>query len=336
LTPERVDRVLRPKVDAAWYLHELTAGLDVSAFVVFSSIAGVFGAPGQANYAAANSFLDALAVQRRAAGLAATSMAWGLWGLDSELIGHLTEADLLRMEREGTSPLDPQQGLELFEAACNTGRPALVPMNLDTTGLRGADPSQVPAVLRGLVRSPARRTAASGSVSAAGLVDRLVALPADEGARLVLELVRAQVATVLGHAGAEAVDPQRAFSELGFDSLTGVEFRNQLGAATGVRLPATTIFDYPTPTTLAEHLYSQMVPDAGVSLLAEIDRLENAFSGLSLVGDEFSEVRTRMQVLFQRWTEVQNAADGAMPQDDLLEATDDELFNVLDNELGNF
>ncbi|KJK54865.1 type I polyketide synthase, partial [Saccharothrix sp. ST-888] len=254
---ERLDAVLRPKVDAAWNLHELTRDHDLSAFVLFSSAAGLFGAAGQGNYAAANSFLDALATQRRAAGLPATSLAWGLWA--GGMAGTLDEADVQRMARGGVAPLTAEPGLALFDAALAQDAAVLVPIRLDQAGLRvQARVGQLPSVLAGLVRSPARRAAEAGaSAAGASLVARLLGLTEEDQQRALLDLVRTQVAAVLGHAGPHSVDPGKAFRETGFDSLTSVELRNRLNTVTGVRLPATVVFDYPTPTALADYLLTE-------------------------------------------------------------------------------
>ncbi|MGW2325161.1 SDR family NAD(P)-dependent oxidoreductase [Streptomyces sp. NPDC001700] len=262
LTAERVDRVLPPKVDAALNLHELTRDLDLSAFVLFSAAAGTLGGPGQANYAAANAFVDALAQRRRAQGLPATALAWGLWAERSGMTGDLDDADLQRITRAGVAALSSDEGLALLDTALAVGDPALVPMHLDLASLRHADASMVPALLRGLVRGgTARRTAESGATAPGGLAERLLALSVPERDRLLLEVVSGQVAAVLGYAGPEAVGAGRAFKELGFDSLTAVELRNRLGAVTGIRLPATLVFDYPTPTSLAGFLRTEILGD---------------------------------------------------------------------------
>jgi short-subunit dehydrogenase/acyl carrier protein len=253
LTPERMGVVLRPKVDAAWHLHELVG--EVGAFVVFSSVAGVLGAPGQGNYGAANAFLDALAVHRRARGLAATSLAWGLWA--GAGMGEQT-GERRTASKGGITALSPEEGLALFDAATGTGEPVLVPVALDLAALtrQGED---LPAVLRGLVRAPARR-AAAGSASPAGLRERLAGLSGQERAETLLGLVRAEAAAVLEHGGADAIEPDRAFGDFGFDSLSAVEFRNRLNAATGLRLPSTLVFDYPNARALADHLAAELAP----------------------------------------------------------------------------
>ncbi|WXK00953.1 type I polyketide synthase [Saccharopolyspora sp. ID03-671] len=250
LTPEAVDTVLAPKVDAAWHLHELAG--DVSAFVLFSSAAATFGGAGQGNYAAGNSFLDALAHHRQERGLPAVSLGWGAWEQSVGLTSGLSDADVQRISRMGVQALSVEQGVALFDAALGSGRPLLLPVHLDLPSLRSSD--DVPHLLRGLVRTPIRRATASSRGETAALVDRLASLSAEERTERLVELVREEVAAVLGHAGAGGVDPGRPFQELGFDSLTAVELRNRLTAATGLRISATSVFDYPTVTRLAEHL----------------------------------------------------------------------------------
>ncbi|MEU7688624.1 type I polyketide synthase, partial [Streptomyces spectabilis] len=261
LTPERLDTVLRPKADAALHLHELTAGLDLSAFVLFSSAAGVFGTPGQANYAAANAFLDALAQHRRAHGLPATSLAWGLWAQASEMTAHLGAGELDRRTRAGAAPLSSAEGLALFDATHAAGHALTVPVRLDLAGLRARAASDgVPPFLRTLVRAPQRRTAAAaGKQEGSALAQRVAALPEADREEEVLTLVRGHAAAVLGYPSADAIAPDRAFREVGFDSLTAVELRNRLTAATGLRLPATLAFDYPAATVLARHILEELL-----------------------------------------------------------------------------
>ncbi|MEU9823480.1 SDR family NAD(P)-dependent oxidoreductase, partial [Pseudonocardia alni] len=261
LTPERLGTVLAPKADAAWYLHDATRHLDLDAFVVFSSVAGVLGSAGQANYAAGNAFLDALTAHRRAAGLPGVSLAWGPWEQGSGMTGTLDDAEAARLARSGMPPLSPQDGLSLFDAALTVSGaadgPSLVaPVRLDLTTL--AESGEVPAILRGLVRTRTRRAAAGGAATVAGLVDRLVALAPEARHRELLDLVRARIAMVLGHANPAVVDERAPLRDLGFDSLTAVELRNRLSTATGLRLTATLVFDHPTATALAEHLHEEL------------------------------------------------------------------------------
>ncbi|MEV8092447.1 SDR family NAD(P)-dependent oxidoreductase [Streptomyces nigra] len=247
LDPDRLESVLRPKVDGAWHLHELTRELPLRAFVLFSSAGGLVLAAGQGGYAAANVFLDALAEHRAATGLPATSLAYGLWGLDTGFGAALTEDDLVRMAQQGFPALTADEGLTALDAAM-PGPPTLVPLKIRAAGIRAN--GDVPALLRGVVRMPRRSPATPGSAWA----DRLTGLTGDERMAVLLAMVRAEVAAVLGHASAEAIEPDRAFSELGFDSLTAVELRNRLASATGLHLPATLVFDHPTADAVTAHL----------------------------------------------------------------------------------
>ncbi|MEU2560356.1 SDR family NAD(P)-dependent oxidoreductase [Streptomyces longispororuber] len=284
LTPERLDTVLRPKVDAAVNLHELTADLDLSAFVLFSSAAGVLGSAGQANYAAANAFLDALAQYRRAQGLAATSLAWGLWADQGGMAGALAEGDIDRMNRAGVAALSAAEGLALLDASLAQPDGALVPMKLDTGVLREQFGAEVPPLFRGLVRAQVRKAAApqAGGPADTGrvpLAERLAGLGAEEREQALVDLVRADVAAVLGYPSPESVDAAKAFKELGFDSLTSVELRNRLNAATALRLPASLVFDYPTPVALAAHLGTELL-----GALPEPAALDAAASGAAVNG----------------------------------------------------
>ncbi|MFJ4656841.1 SDR family NAD(P)-dependent oxidoreductase [Nocardia sp. NPDC088792] len=255
LTADRMDRVLRPKVDAALHLHELTADRPLRAFVLFSSAAGVFGGRGQGNYAAANACLDALAAHRRAAGRSGQSLAWGLWSAEGGMGAELSAADRQRMSRSGMLPLSAEQGLALFAAAGGIATAAPVLARLDLATLRGA--GFATALVSGLV--PARRATASDAPAA--LRARLAATPEDDRLDVLVDLVRGRVAAVLGHGNANAIAAEKAFSDLGFDSITAIEFRNALGSATGLRLPATLVFDYPSPQSLAEYLAAEFAGD---------------------------------------------------------------------------
>ncbi|WP_157240728.1 type I polyketide synthase [Catenuloplanes japonicus] len=255
LTPDRLADVLRPKADAAWHLHELTGDLD--AFVLFSSLSGVIGSPGQANYAAANTVLDALARHRADLGLPATSIVWGLWEQSSGMTGHMSDADVERLRRTGLRRIATADGPALLDSALGTYRPMVVvsPLDLEAARASGA----VHPVLRGLVRGPVRQKARAGTGAGDPLARRLAGLAEDAQAEAVLEIVRGEVATVLGHGGGASVQAGRSFKEIGFDSLTAVDLRNRLTAATGTRLPATMIFDHPTPAALAEFLRGELI-----------------------------------------------------------------------------
>ncbi|MFD7365566.1 type I polyketide synthase [Nocardiopsis alba] len=243
LSTERLDTVFRPKVDAAWHLHELTKDRDLGMFVMFSSAAGVFGSPGQGNYAAANSFLDALARVRRGSGMPAHSLAWGLWDDRGGMTGGLDRSDVRRMARQGVRGMTTEDALASFDAAVDLPGAVFAPVRLDLGG-EASHP-----LLRDMARAPvARRTAVN-----------VTADVADEGH--LVDLVRGHTAVVLGHRDAGAIATDRAFKDLGLDSLTAVELRNRIGAATGLRLPVTVVFDHPTPVALARELFVRLAPD---------------------------------------------------------------------------
>ncbi|AOR34251.1 hypothetical protein BFF78_27205 [Streptomyces fodineus] len=269
LSADRVDTVFRPKLDAARHLDELTRDLPLTAFVLFSSAAGVLGNPGQGNYAAANAALDALAVQRRRAGLPAVSLAWGYWESASGLTRHLGTADLRRNRDLGMAGLPDAHGLALLDAALADGADArLLAAKFDFAALRGSG-TPLPAVLRGLV--PVRRTlAAADGVSAPGSPAERIAAMSDPSARseALLSLVRQHAAAILGHPDPAGVPPDRAFKDAGFDSLTALELRNRVAAATGCRLPSSIVFDYPTPTALAGHLRDKLAGETAPEAVA--------------------------------------------------------------------
>ncbi|MEV4019629.1 type I polyketide synthase [Nonomuraea angiospora] len=316
LTSERLDTVLRPKADAAWHLHELTRGLDLRAFVLFSSMSGVLGGAGQGNYAAANAFLDALAQLRAAEGLAGTSLAWGLWE-QGGMSGELTEADLRRLARMGVAPLSAADGLELFDTAVTSGRPLLIPARF--------------VQARTSARTSMRRAGATD-----GLAERLSAMEPAERRSALSDTVRGQVAAVLGFSDGSAIDPQRPFQDLGFDSLTAVEFRNQLGRATGLRLPATLVFDYPTPVALTDHLMGYFGEagandeEAGIlRIFAELDQIQDSLTTLA----EDSTVRARLTARLKELLSGLNGTGESDVADQLESASDDEMFAFIDNEL---
>ncbi|MFC4116906.1 type I polyketide synthase, partial [Nonomuraea zeae] len=274
LTPGQLHAVLRAKADAAWHLHELTGDLD--AFVLYSSVAGLIGNPGQANYAAANAYLDALA--HRVQG---TSLAWGLW--DTGMGATLDAGDTRRLARTGLLPMPAETGLSLLDAALTSGRTLLAPAKLNT---RPSGSSVPPALLRDLVRT-ARRTVDRTAGSGAPLQQQLAGLGPDRQREVLLGLVRGHIATVLGHANAEGVDAKRTFQDLGLVSLTAVELRNSLTAASGIRLPATLIFDYPTPAALVEYLRDELVgeidDEAEIVAAAPVAQGEDA-DAIAIVG----------------------------------------------------
>ncbi|HET6705675.1 type I polyketide synthase [Amycolatopsis sp.] len=311
LTPDRLAAVLRPKADGARLLHELTRDQDLDSFVLFSSVSGIWGTPGQGNYAAANAFLDALALHRRAAGLPATSLAWGPWDRADGMAGRLSEVDWIRLAGRGLRPLSDADGLALLDTALAGAAPLVVPARVSG----GSSP-----LLSGLVRRPPRRPAGAPAADPG-----LAALAPEERERALLRVVRTQAALVLGMAGPDAVGAERSFRDLGFDSLTAVELRNRLSAATGLKLSPTLVFDHPVPAALAAHLTRELAGPPKV--FAALDGLRPL---LAAVDDpaEKAKVLARLEAL---------AADlrtGERDDEHLAGATDDEIFSMLDSELG--
>ncbi|WP_461087012.1 type I polyketide synthase, partial [Streptomyces deserti] len=293
LTAEQVDRVLTPKVDAALNLHELTRDHDLSAFVLFSSAAALLGSPGQGNYVAANSFLDALARRRTADGLPAVSVAWGPWQQDSGMTSGLGEAGLSRLERLGLNALGHEEGLALFDLAVGAGQPVVAAMRFSRARLAvQARDGLLPTVLQGLV--PAAAQQAGGAEELAG---RLASTPQDEREAVVVDFVRDQAAAVLGHASGEAIPAEAPFTELGFDSLGGVEFRNRLAKATGLSLPSTLVFDHPTTAAVAKLLLSRL-EDGGPDKSVEhhVESLRSVLSGITS-GSEKARLARQIRAL---------------------------------------
>ncbi|MGW1077987.1 beta-ketoacyl synthase N-terminal-like domain-containing protein, partial [Streptomyces sp. NPDC002537] len=251
-TPHHLNTTLTPKADAAWHLHTHTQHLNLTHFILYSSAAATLDGAGQANYAAANAFLDTLAHHRHQQGLPAQSLAWGLWTHNTGMTTHLTQTDLNRMNNGPLLPLTTTQNLTLLDTALTTHHPTLLPIH--------PNPHHTPThpLLHTLnPPTPTRPTAHTTTAPATThpeAVSRLGGLDTVERARALLDLVRTHVAEVLHHDGASAIDGRRAFTEIGFDSLSAVELRNRLNKATSLRLPATLVFDYPTPAALAEYL----------------------------------------------------------------------------------
>jgi thioester reductase-like protein len=261
LTPARVDPVLRPKVDAAWNLHEVTAGADLSVFVLFSSVAAVLGGPGQASYSAANAFLDGLAQHRVANGLVATSIAWGLWDRTSGLTSGLSELDRQRIARSGFQPVSSVRGPALLDAALGKQLPMVVAAPIDLRTVRTGS-ARVPPLLSGLVHPSRPDANNSVGTDTVALGARLACLPDAERRHLLFEVVLEQIAEVLGLADTSAIGADQPLPAIGFDSLTSVELRNRLGATLDRPLPATVVFEYPTAGALARFLASGFSDDA--------------------------------------------------------------------------
>ncbi|RAU91272.1 polyketide synthase, partial [Mycobacterium colombiense] len=342
LTPDRVDAVLRAKVDGAWNLHELTRHSDLSAFVVFSSMAGIVGTPGQANYAAANSFLDGLAAYRRAHGLPGLSLAWGLWEQASAMTAHLGDRDKARMSRIGLAPLSTEQALAAFDAAMLVDAAVLVAARVDRAALSD-NIAALPPLLSELVAGPTRRVIDDADVTASvtGLSARLRGRSPEARHRELIDLVCANAAMVLGVPNPADINSGSAFGELGFDSLTAVELRNRLKNATGLTLSPTLIFDYPTPVVLAAHLDTQLAGDAGdgeppnlMGRFNDITRELQALLGApNWNADDKSVLRARIHNLLAALVPSE-PSDAAHLDDDLDAATESQLFAILDEELG--
>jgi NAD(P)-dependent dehydrogenase (short-subunit alcohol dehydrogenase family)/acyl carrier protein len=348
-SPESVREVFRPKVDAAWLLHELTADLPLRAFVLFSSIAGVLGNPGQANYSAANGFLDALAQYRKRRGLAGTSVAWGPWSGAAGMAAGLSAAHEARLSRAGIAALSEQQGLDLFDAALLDdragGEPLVVASRWNSAALRTrAEAGEaIPAPLRGLVRVPVRAQAAAASGAAgaggpggtsgaqSGLAERLSGLSAADAHQAALQYVRGHVAAVLAYGSAEAIPADRTFSELGFDSLNAVELRNRLNAENGLALPPTLVFDHPTAADLAEHLCGELAPAAPDPADALCGALRQFASQLDEAADAARErLAAELEALLVRLGPGAGALSGLERLD---AASDEEIFEFIDSQL---
>ncbi|MER6053462.1 type I polyketide synthase [Streptomyces sp. NPDC001793] len=368
-TTERIDAVLRPKVDAAVHLDQLTRELGPVPLVLYSSVSASLGSAGQAGYAAANAFLDALAARRRADGHPALSLGWGWWAGAGMATG-LEGADAARIRRSGIVPLDPADALELLDRALARPEPALLPVRLDLPALRAAARATAPPeVLRELAGVPADSGAALGAGGRVGngqrpdpaspaeaLAARLAPRSAAERTALLLDLVRAEVAAVLGHGDPAAVGAGRSFKDAGFDSLTAVDLRNRLNARTGLRLPATLVFDHPTPLSLAELLHADLEaaglvgatgpatgePTGPEDLSSVLDRLESSLTATDN-GDARSAAARRLCSLLAMLTagsgEHPGQGSGESPRgsgdavlDRLQSASDDDLFDLFDSD----
>ncbi|WP_455711316.1 type I polyketide synthase [Streptomyces goshikiensis] len=343
LTAEQVAAVLRVKVDATRHLHELTRDLDLSAFVLFSSFAATFGAPGQGNQAPGNAFLDAFAEYRRADGLPATSLAWGPWGSadgDDSAAGD-------RMRRHGIIAMPPARTLASLQHALDRDETTLTVVDMDWKRFTLAFTADRPRPLllelpeaRRVIES-AERESAEDLAGGVPLTQQLAGLPDVEQERLLLDLVRTAVAAVLGHADLTAVEAGRAFKELGFDSLTSVELRNRLGAVSGLKLPASLVFDHPTPAAVAAYLRAGIVPDAaagGAPLLEEIDKLESVLERGTADNVVRARVTMRLQSLLAKWSDTEDPAeeDPADEAEQVQDASDEELFALINNGLGRY
>nr|WP_281032251.1 type I polyketide synthase [Nocardia paucivorans] len=333
LTAEQIDRVLAPKVDGALNLDELTRDHDLAAFIVFSSVASLFGAPGQGNYAAANSFLDGLAHARRARGLPGLSVAWGPWRQEAGMTGELTRSSLTRFERLGLELIGDDDGVALFDAAIAANEPVAVCAEFDRSRLMVHDRAGVlPDLFGDLLPARARRSA-SGTAGAGRLADRLAAVPENERDAVVLGFVREQAAAVLGLPSAAAIEPDAPFNELGFDSLGSVELRNRLAEATGLKLPSSLVFSYPTTTAVAEYVRSRWEATASVSMVDDqISSLQRLLAAISSPEEKERVVERIRSTLAEAVTDRESSTTSARVA---IEAADsaDELFALIDQQI---
>jgi len=329
LDRERLGRTMSAKAGGAWHLHELTAGADLSHFVLFSSAAASFNNPGQGNYAAANAFLDGLAHYRRAEGLPAVALGWGAWNRATGMSEGIDAGDLARLGRTGIAVLSEEQGLAHFDRAPGFDRAQLLPVALNRGGLRAAARAgALSPLFSGLVRVPAGKGADGGEP----LAQRLSTMPEAEWDAAILALVRGHVATVLGHASAMAIDPQAPFKDLGFDSLGAVELRNRLSGATAMQLPTTLVFDYPTTAAVAEFIRGEVGGGGGsdgASVDRQIDKLESMLEALA--ADQREQADGRLRSLLTRRD---MGGDGAAAVDRIQSATAEEILEIVNEEIG--
>ncbi|MFF5257264.1 SDR family NAD(P)-dependent oxidoreductase [Streptomyces leeuwenhoekii] len=348
LDPERLATVLRPKANAAVHLHELTRDRDLEAFVLFSSVAGAVGNPGQANYAAANAVLDALAQRRRAHGLAATSISWGPWAGAGMAEGDIADG----LARRGVTAMPAATALAAFAAAAGSADAGFLYADIDWDRFLEQEGGEWRQPLFDEVssaRTGAKTTApadeATADAAASALRRRLVTVPAAERERLLLDLVRKETAAALGRHGLDQVRPSGGFIDLGVDSLTAVRLRNRLRAATGLSLPTTLLFDHPTPLALARHLGAAL--DAGPatgtentaaptadSLLAQVSGLEHVLASAPPEPKVREQIVERLQVLIAQWRPDASHPVTAHEGTDLDDASDEELFGLIGEEFG--
>ncbi|MBW0010513.1 MAG: SDR family NAD(P)-dependent oxidoreductase, partial [Pseudonocardiales bacterium] len=326
LTQHHIDTVFDPKVNGALNLHDLTRDTELTMFVLFSSAAGLLGSPGQGSYAAANAYLDGLAHQRHTQGLPALSLAWGWW-----------QHGQGRMSSEGQCSLSVDDSMALFDAALRTSETLLVPARIDLSGLAADIVSHpVPPLLRGLVRR--RRGVAQDDPSTReSLTRRLLGLSEADQERIVLDLVRTHAAIVLGHPAGEATETLRAFKDMGFDSLTAVALRNRIAAATGIVLPVTVLFDYPTPAALSRLLREELCSGSmttPTSILADLDNLETALSGVSEDNGDRAAITARLQKIMSMWRDTALTEESSDVASRIQTATTSEVLEFIDQQLG--
>ncbi|MCX4862352.1 type I polyketide synthase [Streptomyces canus] len=331
--------LMTAKAVGATLLDELTADLDLEAFVLFSSISATWGSGLQAGYAAANAYLDALAENRLSRNLPATSVAWGPWGGG----GMTDQEDAAQMERRGLSLLEPSQAVHALAQVLDSGDSLVTVADVDWDRfappftVRRASPliESLPEVVAALAALD--DDAPADSTVGDALAARLAGLTRAEQDRLLTDLVRAEAAAVLGHASSEAVEADRSFSDLGADSLTAVDLRDRLTAATGLRLPSTLLFDYPTPAALAAYMWSCQANEASPArpVLTALDTVENLLSGIT-ADEDAAQITARLEVVLSKWKESRDRSAGPGVVEKLESSTDDEVFDFIGKELGIF
>ncbi|MEV4753444.1 SDR family NAD(P)-dependent oxidoreductase, partial [Streptosporangium sp. NPDC049248] len=331
LTPHHLHRVLRSKVDAAWNLHQQTRHLDLAGFVLFSSLSGTVGSPGQGNYAAANAYLDALAHHRRHLGLPVTSLAWGYWQPATGMTSHLSGSDKSRLARFGFTPITAEHGMKLYDAALATGLPALAPAPLDLRVLTAQSRTgTLPKILTSLSATSVRRRAGDAGTAHSFAAEMAGLGSADRRERL-LQLVQTQAVMVLGHGTSTSLDPEQPFKTLGFDSLTALELRNQLGHHTGLKLPPTLVFDHPNPRALCTYLdsrFSSVITKESSDLLSELNRFEAALASAALDEDEKFAIEAKLNGLLEGLGRSRRQSDAVVEH--IMSASTDEIFDLID------
>jgi NADPH:quinone reductase-like Zn-dependent oxidoreductase/acyl carrier protein len=340
LTPQRAETVLAPKAVAGWNLHELTKHVDLGLFVLFSSASGMLGSAGQGSYAAANSFLDALAAYRHSLGLPGLSLAWGPWEQRSQITGRLDDTAWRRITRGGITPWPTAAALAALSAAITSpSEPALAVLRVDPARLSAAG-AGLPPLLAGLATAARpTRPVATSTATPATLAAQLHAMTRAQRHTTIDALIRTHAATTLAYPSPDAIDPASAFSDLGFDSLTAVELRNRLVTATGLRLPATLIFDHPTPTALAHYIQNELLgpEDEEATILAAFAGLEKVESSLSQIIEDRT-ARARVTLRLKGILSALNSAQGPVSEevaDKIQSASDEEVFEFIDKQLGS-
>ncbi|WP_146165737.1 SDR family NAD(P)-dependent oxidoreductase [Murinocardiopsis flavida] len=333
-TPDTLAAVLGPKAHAAHHLHALTRHLDLAHFVTYSSTAGTLHNAGQANYAAANAYLDALAQHRRHHGLVGQSVAWGLWDTPTGMSGHLTTAEVGRIRAAGFPLLGTAHGHRLLDHAL--ARPAPLQYSLPLT-TPSASSGPVSPLLGDLAPAATRSRPASTASAPEQLHRQLGVLARIEQMHALTTLVRSEAAAVLGHESLDTIEPDRAFNELGFDSLTSVELRNRLRSATGLALPPTLLFDHPASTTLAQHLLDELglapAAQAGSPALAKVEDLERILQETPCLPEEQTQMAERLRAALRLVEGIPDTEDES--EQDFESLSDDELFAALDEQLEN-